>query len=332
MSDSPQRQINVDEIFEQQSLGLAVDRERVESQIRQFKHHNLRGRGEKVLGLTDHISQMSYHEYRLLAGTINFMRDDEDSPSWSQIITQLSQFHEEVKSYAQLSVIVDLLVEMASEEVMNLKVKRNFKWSSQPQLLSMATDEFVHQILFIVRTFYPLGVNILHPSMIEDDTSDYCLNSSQSIVFEVGAHKKLSMRSDGQGAGFVISLDDATKDMALEPIRLKKGQSALIGRRGISVKSLLGLPVSHRTLVDLDVESSVWSRGALLIVCDREGRLFLFDRAAKNPFRFKLFSDDADDDYSRGMYTPAFILSPPSEEHHTGAPISRLVGEIVYDG
>jgi hypothetical protein len=51
----------------------------------------------------------------------------------------------------------------------------------------------------------------------------------------------------------------------------------------------------------------------------------------ENPFRFKLSSNDADDDYSRGMYTPAFILSPPSENDHTEAPISRLVGEIVYD-
>ena len=182
-----------------------------------------------------------------------------------------------------------------------------------------------------MRTFYPLGVNILHPSMIEDDGSDYCLGSSQAIVFEVGDHQKLSMHSDDQGAGFIISLDSATQENAPEPLLLKRGQSALIGRRGISVKSLLGLPVSHRTLVDIDVASSVWSRGALLIVCDREGQLFLFDRAAKNPFRFKLFSDYADDDYSKGMYTPAFILSPPSEDYHTDTPVSRLVGEIIYD-
>ena len=330
MSESIQPTVDIDDIFEQQSLAFAVDRERIESQIRQYKHRNLRSRSQGLLELIDHISQMSYHEYRLFAGTLNFIRYDQDQLTWSQVLGQLAQFSEEVTSHERLSAIVDLLIEIGSAEVDQVRVKRNFRWFSQPQLISMTVDDFMHQVIFITRTFYPLGINILNPSMDEFSALDRCLDTSQAIVFDVGSHQKLSMCSDDHGEGFIISLEDAHEECAPEPLKLMRGKSALIGRRAISVKSLLGLTVSHRASVDIDVVSSSWSRGALLIVCDQEGRLFLFDRAAKNPFRFKIFSQDDDDDYSRGMYTPAFVMSPPHEDVDDGR-VSRLVGEIIYD-
>ena len=333
MSKSTQRTINIDEIFEQQSLEFSVNRERVKSRIDQYKHRNLHTRRQELLSLIDHISLMSYHEYRLLSGTINFIRYGQDTVNWSHVLGLLSLFHEEVKSHERLSVIVDILIKIGTTEVDRVKVKRNFRWFSRPQLLSMTSDEFMHQVIFIMRTFYPLGVNILNPSMIEDDTSVHRLDSSQAIVFDVGSHRKLSLCPDDQSDGFIISLEDAHQERALEPLKLRRGNSALIGRQAISVSSFLGLLVSHRASVDVDVVSGSWSRGALLVVCDQEGQLFLFDRAAKNPFRFKIFADDLVDDYSKGMYTPAFIVSPPSEGciHTEDGRVSHLLGEIIFE-
>ena len=279
----------------------------LQKQVSKVKHPNFAQRASQLELLTEIISELTYEEYRLLVGTLNVLRSD-DNKTWEELSKLLSQFREETSQYLMLSGLIRIL-----EEVVRLEQKRSTSFNHIPILepfpKAQTPARFCINLMSMVRLFYPTGVNILNPCSNMDEV--FALNEDSGMLFKTKNQESVIIRActnpkmKSNKALFSISLSSPFRP-SVQTLYIGPREQLLIGRNSLILDGLMGFPFQFKVDVDLSVNDGTWSRASLLLTCTEEGNLYLFDRASRNPFKFELFN-------LKNHHTSSFMYDPRIE-------------------
>jgi hypothetical protein len=300
-----------------------------EEQLIKVKHPNFSKRAKELKLLTELISELTYEEHRLLVGTLNALRK-KNYHTWYSLLNDLELFKHEATSFILLSGMIDILEKMALAELQTDKLTPKKRNPLKPKPQIQTPSSFCINLMFLVRLFYPSGVNILNPHLskrqttyLDDDhgVSFRTHNRRDTIIIKpCTKQEKLKFK-----AFFSLSLTSPYRAQDYK-IYIKANEELLIGRRHLVINDLMGFPFAYKAKVHMNIDDPSWSRASLLISCSSEGNLYLYDRASLNPINFELFNLKHHHSDSL-MYDPRVESSTPLKTNQRNS-ISLFIGEI----
>jgi hypothetical protein len=300
-----------------------------EEQLMKVKHPNFSKRAKELTLLTELISELKYEEYRLLVGTLNAFRK-KNYHTWCSLLADLALFKQEGTSFILLLGVIDILEKMALAELQNDKLtpKKRIPLKPEPQI--QTPSSFCINLMFLVRLFYPRGVNILNPHLFKSQIT--YLDDNHGVSFKTKNRLdtiiiKPSTKQERLNFNACFSLTLTSPYRAQDKkIYIRANEELLIGRHHLVINDLMGFPFAYKAQVQMKVDDPTWSRASLLISCNSEGHLYLFDRASLNPVNFELFN-------LKHYHTNSLIYDPRVESATPLKPnqrssISLLIGQV----
>lgn len=157
-------------------------------------------------------------------------------------------------------------------------------------------------LILVLRTVYPLGVNIKTPSMDApegafgypaDKRLGFGIMHGSELTVAAGMVEIRPSRHE-QASVLKFIPSGATWDTTPEQSILRPGESIIVGRsltlpsfahQNAEAPSLFGLPLAERTRVEVELytDSTLWSRGGLLVYRGlRDEQVFIFDRGMRH--------------------------------------------------
>ena len=293
--------------------------------LREFKLPTFAERSYEIERLTTSISELDYPSYRIFVGTINVLRRG-DGQTWSMLKSYFKNFQTEVEDHPQLSSLLEICISLLNAEAARSLQDASSEYSDGPSPSVCSPYSLITQILFIARTIYPLGINILSPDWDERASSPHALTSGMRLMFYC-PYTLITLSThpvDHGRSGHQLIMKDPKR--GIKQVRIHPGEHKLIGRTHLTFHTLFGLPLRERIPVHLKVKSSVWSRAALVFYCDAQGSLYVFDRASLNELRFNLFEErDGRSDSQLMSYRPDSLLLSEDPERRSSS-VSHLFG------
>lgn len=267
-----------------ESLGASADREPTLKPL------------ATAIGELIHLSsQLPYQDYRTVVGLVHTCREDDSGLLLDGLVTNRGGALDRLTPAARsLFAAVRPIVAAAEEKAVKDALVKPSAPGFPPSFYHGLSDD----LMLVLRTVYPLGVNIKTPSMDAregafgypaDKRLGFGIMHGSELTVAAGMVEVRPSRHERASVLKFIP-PGATWDTTPEQSILRPGESIIVGR-SISLPSpsrenpdnraLLGVPLAERTRVDAELytDSTLWSRGGLLVYRGlRDEQVLIFDR------------------------------------------------------